>query len=59
MKMIICREAGFDCGHVIKGNSEAEVMKNGIEHVVKEHGFKVEDINAEFEEKVKALIHTS
>jgi hypothetical protein len=34
-------------------------MKNGIEHVVKEHGFKEEDINAEFEEKVKALIHTS
>jgi predicted small metal-binding protein len=59
MKMIICREAGFDCGHVIKGKSEAEVMKNGIEHVVKEHGFKEEDISAEFEEKVKALIHTS
>jgi predicted small metal-binding protein len=45
MKMIICREAGFDCGHVIKCKSEAEVMKDGIEHVVKEHGFKEEDIN--------------
>ena len=59
MKMIICREAGFDCGHVIKGKSEAEIMKNGIEHVIKEHGFKKEDINEEFKEKVRALIHTS
>jgi predicted small metal-binding protein len=55
----MCREAGFDCSQVIKGKSEVEVMKNGIEHVIKEHGFKKEDINGEFKEKVRALIHTS
>ena len=36
-----------------------EVMKNGADHVIKEHGMKPEDITPEFKEKVKSLIHDS
>ena len=59
MKTISCREAGFDCDHVVKGETEEEVMTNGAEHAMKEHGIKAEDITPEFKEKVKALIRNS
>jgi len=29
VKSISCREAGFDCDYVVKGETEEEVMKNG------------------------------
>jgi predicted small metal-binding protein len=38
VKTISCREAGFDCDHVVKGETEEEVMKSGAEHTIKEHG---------------------
>jgi predicted small metal-binding protein len=28
MKTINCKEAGFDCDHVVIGETEEEVMKN-------------------------------
>jgi predicted small metal-binding protein len=59
MKTITCREAGFDCDHVVKGETEEEVMANGAEHVKKEHGMKAEDNTPEFKEKVRALIRNS
>ncbi|MFL6508759.1 MAG: DUF1059 domain-containing protein [Nitrososphaeraceae archaeon] len=59
MKTIICREAGFECDYVVKGQNEEEVMKNGADHVIKEHGMKPEDITPEFKEKVQSLIHDS
>ena len=27
MKTINCREAGFDCDHIVKGETEEDVMK--------------------------------
>jgi predicted small metal-binding protein len=59
MKTIICREAGFECDYVVQGQNEDEVMKNGADHAIKEHGMKPEDITPEFKEKVKSLIHDS
>ena len=59
MKTITCREVGFDCDYVVKGETEEEVMKRGAEHAMKDHGMKEEDINPEFKEKVRGHIHTS
>jgi predicted small metal-binding protein len=59
MKTITCREAGFECDHVVKGETEEEVMTNGAEHAMKKHGMKAEDITPEFKEKVRALIRNS
>jgi predicted small metal-binding protein len=59
MKTITCREAGFDCNHVVKGETEEEVMKRGAEHAIKDHGMKEDDITPEFKEKVRGLIRTS
>jgi predicted small metal-binding protein len=35
MKTITCREAGFGCDHVVKGETEEEVMKRRAEHAPK------------------------
>jgi predicted small metal-binding protein len=45
--------------HVVKGETEEEVMKRGAEHATKVHGMKEEDITPEFKEKIRGLIRTS
>ena len=59
VKSISCREAGFDCDYVVKGETEEEVMKNGTEHVQKVHGIKEEDITTEMKQKIRGFIRTS
>jgi predicted small metal-binding protein len=58
MKTISCREAGFDCDYVVKGETEEEVLNNGIEHAKSHHNMKEEDITDEMKEKIKGIIHT-
>ncbi|MGA7541995.1 MAG: DUF1059 domain-containing protein [Nitrososphaeraceae archaeon] len=59
MKTITCREAGFECDYVVKGETEDEVMQRGAEHAMKVHGMKEIDITPEFKAKVRGLIRTS
>ncbi len=59
MKTLSCREAGFDCDYVVKGETEEEVMKNGGEHAMKVHGMKQEEITPEMKQKLKGLIRSS
>jgi predicted small metal-binding protein len=59
MKTVTCREAGFDCDHVVEGETEDEVMKRGVEHLAKDHGMKEDHITPGFKEKIRKLIHTS
>jgi predicted small metal-binding protein len=59
MKTINCREAGFDCDYVVKGETEAEVMQNGTEHAMNVHGMKQEEITPQMQEKIRGLIRSS
>lgn len=60
MKALACRNAGFDCDAVIKGNSEEEIMATTAEHAIKVHNMKPEEIaSEEFEEHVRSLITTA
>jgi predicted small metal-binding protein len=59
MKTVTCREAGFDCDYVVEGQTDDEVMKHGVEHLVKDHGMREEDITPGMKEKVRKLIHTT
>lgn len=59
MKTLSCREAGFDCDYVVKGETEEEIFKNGAQHAIKDHGMKEEDITPEFKEKLRGLIKTA
>jgi predicted small metal-binding protein len=59
MKTLACRDAGFDCGHVVEGGTDDEVLERGKEHLIKEHGMKEEHITPEMKEKARRAIHTS
>jgi predicted small metal-binding protein len=59
MKTINCREAGFDCDHIVKGETEEDVMKNGAGHTMEAHGMKEEDITPEMKQKIRGLIRSS
>jgi hypothetical protein len=48
MKTLSCREAGFDCSHVVTGETE--------EHATTVHGMKKEDFTPEFKEKLRSLM---
>jgi predicted small metal-binding protein len=54
MKTLSCREVGFNCDHVVKGENEEEVMRNGGEHAMKVHGMK-----AEMKQKIRGLIRNA
>ena len=43
MKTITCREAGFECDYIVRGETEEEVMNRGVEHAMQDHGIKEED----------------
>jgi predicted small metal-binding protein len=59
MKSIICREAGFDCPVVIKGNTEGEVIQKAEEYVSSIHNIKSEDMSSEMQHKIRGLIRTA
>jgi len=59
VKTLNCREAGFDCDYVVKGETDEEVLRNGGEHATKVHGMKAEDMTPEMKQKLKGLIHSS
>lgn len=56
MKTLSCREAGFDCSHVVTGETEEEIFRNGEEHATTVHGMKKEDFTPEFKEKLRTLM---
>jgi predicted small metal-binding protein len=41
MKTLKCRDAGFDCDGIIRGNSEEEVLKQAAQHALEVHGVTV------------------
>lgn len=52
-----CRDVGYDCNYVVKGNSEQEIMQNAAAHAQRDHGMKPEDITEDLKSKVRANIH--
>ena len=57
MLSLACRDAGFDCGKIIRGETEEEMMKSVSEHATRDHGMKPEDLTPELMEKIKSIIH--
>ena len=41
---LVCRETGLDCGFVIEGETEDEILRKGADHAIEIHNLKVEDI---------------
>lgn len=52
-----CKDVGFNCDFVVKGNSEQEIMQQAAVHAQKDHGMKPEDITEDLKNKIRANIH--
>jgi predicted small metal-binding protein len=59
MKTLACKDAGFDCGTVIRGESEEEIMRKAKEHATTEHNLSDSDMTPEFQNKIRGLIRSS
>ena len=53
MKVLHCRDAGFDCEGIIRANTEGEVLEQAAQHALIVHGVSV---TPELAEKLKALV---
>ena len=53
MKVLQCRDAGFDCDHVIRAEKEEEILQQAAEHVQTTHKLEV---TPELVDQVKSLI---
>lgn len=38
MKILRCRDAGFDCDAVVRATSEGELMEKAVRHAQEAHG---------------------
>ncbi len=54
MKELKCSDVGFDCGAVIRGDSEEDVMAQAADHARDAHG--MDTIDEETESKIRAEI---
>jgi predicted small metal-binding protein len=59
MKALTCRDAGFDCSAVIKGDTEDEIMQKAGEHARSVHNMKPEDMTPELQQKLRGLIRAA
>ena len=54
-KSVKCRDVGFDCDGVVKGESEDETLALVAEHAKDAHG--LEEVTADVVAKVKSVMH--
>lgn len=44
MFVLACRETGLDCDFVVRGNTREELLKNGADHFINQHGMDAKGI---------------
>ena len=59
MKTLACKDAGFDCGTVIQGETEEEIMQKAREHATAVHNLSDSDMTPELQNKIRGLIRSS
>ena len=53
MKVLECRDAGFDCNYVIRAEDDKEVLQQAAEHARNVHGIEV---TPQLAQQVQSLI---
>ena len=54
MKELRCRDAGFDCEGVVRGDDDQDVMSQATEHLREVHG--ITEVDEETGQKIRSLI---
>jgi predicted small metal-binding protein len=55
MRELNCREVGFDCDEVMRGDTDEEVMSQAAAHARDVHGMN--EIDEETGARIQSLIH--
>lgn len=53
-KVLHCRDVGFDCEGVIRGDSEDDVMQQAAQHARDAHG--MDEVTPEIAEQIRSKI---
>lgn len=53
-KVLHCRDVGFDCEGVIRGDTEDDVMQQAAQHARDAHG--MEEVTPEIAEQIRSKI---
>jgi predicted small metal-binding protein len=56
MLTLACKDAGYNCEHVMTAETEEELMKKAGEHAEKVHNLKSQDMTPEVVSKIKSVI---
>jgi predicted small metal-binding protein len=56
MKELRCRDVGFDCGAVVRAETEEEVLRQAAEHAGTTHGLT--NLDADTVQKIRSKIRT-
>ena len=57
---LACRDAGVDCPHVARGETEEEALQEGLKHVKAAHGYTDEQLSdPKFLDEAKKLIKST
>ncbi len=59
MKKLACRDIGLDCGYIIEGVREEDIIKNAYQHVWEVHAIKQEEMTSEMKAKITENISDS
>ena len=54
MKELRCRDAGFDCEGVVRGDDDQDVMSQATEHLREVHG--ITEVDEETGQRIRSLI---
>jgi predicted small metal-binding protein len=59
MKKLACRDIGLDCGYIIEGETEEDIIKNAKQHIWEVHAIKQDEITSEMKAKITQNISNS
>jgi predicted small metal-binding protein len=59
MKKLACRDIGLDCGYIIEGEREEDIIKKAYQHVWEVHAIKQEEMTSEMKAKITENISDS
>jgi predicted small metal-binding protein len=59
MKKLACHDIGLDCGYMIEGETEEDIIKSAEQHIWEIHAIQPEEITSEMKDGITQNIHNS
>lgn len=59
MKKLTCHDIGLDCGYIIEGETDEDIIKSAEQHIWKIHAIQPEEITSEMKARITQNIRNS